>query len=174
MDITPIMTGVLSAAASAFNDCGRTPGRVELTPGNLPAWDDCCEGQLYVRVMELYPTGGQNSPFPQIDASQRGAASALCKIHMMAVHVGVGILRCAATVDDDGTAPTPARVTNDAVLMYEDSATLLNALVCDVPSVKGILSMKLDRWTPLGVEGGCAGGEWGAYFAVDPCLCAGG
>lgn len=171
MDLTPINTGILSAAASALNDEGRAPGRVELTPGNVPAWDDCCKGQLYLRTIEVYATAGRNTPFPQIDTSQSGAAGSRCTIHALAVHIGLGILRCAATLDSQGKAPTPARVTNDAVQMYDDMNTLLNVLVCDVPSVKGVMALKIDRWQPSGVEGGCVGGEWGAYYAIDPCLC---
>lgn len=171
-DITPILQSVLSAASSALNEEHRSPARVEMTPGTLPAWDDCCDGQLYLRVIEVYPTAGKNSPFPQIDVSQSGAAGSACSIHALAVHIGLGVIRCAATVDDAGNSPTTVAVTSDAVLMLDDMATLLDVLVCVVPStIRGIQGMKLDRWIPQGVEGGCHGGEWGAFFAVNPCLC---
>lgn len=171
LDLEPILQGILSAASSAMNEAGRTPGRVELTPGALPAWDDCCEGQLYLRIIEVYPTMGKNSPFPQIDAAQVGAAGGQCSIHMLAVHIALGILRCAATVDSNGKSPTPAQVTTDAGLMMDDMSTLLDVLVCDSQTVAGVKSLKMDRWTPTPNEGGCVGGEWGAYIAVDPCLC---
>lgn len=171
-DLTPTLQGILSAAASALNEAGREPGRIELTPGNLPAWDDCCDGQLYLRVVEVYPTAGKNSPFPQLDAAQSGAAGSVCSIHALAVHIGLGIIRCAATLDQDGNSPTSAAVTADAVLMLADMAALLDVLVCTVPSIRGVMALKMDRWIPQGVDGGCAGGEWGAYFAVNPCLCS--
>lgn len=169
-DYTPILQSILSAAASALNAEERPTGRVELTPGSLPAWDDCCEGQLYLRVPDVYPTAGKNSPFPQKDSSQAGVNLA-CAVHGLAVHIGLGVLRCAETVDDNGNAPTPAEVTADAEQMLADMATLLDVLVCIAPRLDGILSLKIDQWNPLGVEGGCAGGEWSAYLWVDPCVC---
>lgn len=171
-DLTPVMTGILSAAASTLNDENRSPGRVELTPGAVPAWDDCCAGQLYARVIEVFPTAGKESPFPQIDSRQRGTADAVCKIHAYALHFGLGVLRCAATVNDQGVAPSSAQVTNDAVLMYADSRSLLAVLMCDVASVRGVHQIKLGRWTPLGVEGGCMGGEWDAFVMISACGCA--
>lgn len=169
-DYSVILKSILSAAASSLNAAGRPPGRVELTPGLLPAWDDCCEGQLYVRMIEAYPTAGQNAPFPAIDVQQRGVG-AHCGFHLLAVHIGLGIIRCAATVDDQGNPPTSAEVTADADALLEDMADLLDVLVCESQGTPGIQALKIDRWTPSGPEGGCAGGEWGAYIALDPCLC---
>lgn len=168
-DYTPILDGILSAASSALNAQGRATGRVERTPGLLPAWDDCCEGQLYLRVIEIFPSG---APFPQFDAAQKGPGGA-CSIHMLAFRLGLGVLRCAATLDDDGNAPYPEHVTGDADEMLLDMATLLDVLVCTAAKLPGVLAMKMDRWQPQGVEGGCHGGEWGVYFALDPCLCNG-
>jgi hypothetical protein len=173
-DYTSILQGFLSVANTALTDAGRPPGRAELTPGLRPAWDDCCDGQLYLRVIEVYPTAGQNAPFPQIDASQRGAAGGQCAIHGLAVHIGLGIIRCAATVREDGTAPSPEEVSADARLMLQDMDTLLDVLLCKAPQeefYKGVEGLKMDRWMPQGVEGGCAGGEWGVYLWVDPCVC---
>lgn len=167
-DLTPLLNGVLSAAASALEEQGRPTGRVERTPGLLPAWDDCCAGQLYLRVIEVFPT----APFPQFDAAQKGAAGSVCAIHMLAVRIGLGIIRCAAVLDDKGRPPTPARVQADADEMMDDMATLLDVLVCTVAKMPGVLAFKMDRWQPQGVDGSCHGGEWGAYLAVDPCLCS--
>lgn len=171
-DYVVVLQGILSAAASVFNQPGQNkPGRVELTPGLLPAWDDCCGGQLYLRTIEVYPTAGKNSPFPAIDTQQTGAAGSMCGFHLVAVHIGLGMIRCAATVDDDGNAPTPAAVSENANTMLDDMATLLDVLVCDAPKIPGVLALKVDRWVPQGVQGGCHGGEWGAFLAMDPCLC---
>ena len=142
------------------------PGRIELTPGGLPAWDDCCAGQLYLRVREVFPTG----PFPSFDAVQKGV-NPKCSIHMVAVSLAMGMIRCAATVDENGNSPSPAEVTADADEMLDDMATLLDVIVCEVKGVRGVMAMKLDRWVPQGPNGGCHGGEWGFMIAVDPCLC---
>lgn len=164
----PTLFGVLDKAKVALAD--NPTGRVELTPGIQPAWDDCCEGQLYLRIIEIFPTMGKESPFPRIDASQRGAAGSACTIHALAIHLGLGILRCAAVVQKDG-APTDVQVSADASQMVDDMDTLLDVIICQVPGVTGVMQTKLDRWVPLGPEGGCAGGEWSFYIAVDPCLC---
>ena len=166
MDLKPILQGILSANASAFVEAGTPPGRVELTPGLLPAWDDCCQGQLYLRVREVFPTG----PFPSFDSAQKGVNSA-CAIKLLSVSFAVGMMRCAATLDDNGNSPTPEQVSADGNLMLDDMNTILQTLVCTVPTIKGIQSLKMDRWVPQGVNGGCHGGEWGAMIAVDPCLC---
>lgn len=172
---TEILQGVLSTVHTALDDAGRPPGRAELVPGLRPAWDDCCDGQLYLRVIEVYPTAGSNAPFPQIDTQQRGAAGGLCAIHGVAVHIGVGVIRCVATIRDDGSAPSPEEVSADGDLMLKDMDTLLDALLCKVPQAdfytSAIHGLKMDRWQPQGAEGGCAGGEWGVYLWIDPCLC---
>lgn len=168
-DYTPILAAILEEARLALAE--NPPARVELTPGLLPAWDDCCAGQLYLRVIEIYPTAGVGAAFPAIDSSQRGAGLA-CAVKLMAVHIGLGVIRCAHTVDDNGNPPTPAEVTADASEMLDDMSALLDVIVCQVPGVSGVMQVKLDRWQPQGVEGGCHGGEWGAYLAIDPCLCS--
>lgn len=166
-DLKPVLKGILSAAASAFEEAGTPPGRVELSPGNLPAWDDCCEGQLYIRVLEIFPSG---APFPEFDSDQKGAAGK-CAIKLMAVHLGLGMIRCAHTLDDDGHAPTPEEVTEDGDEMLDDMQTLLDVIVCELESIKGVMKVKLDRWSPQGVQGDCHGGEWAFFIAMDPCLC---
>lgn len=166
MDLRPILHSILSASASAFEEAGTPPGRVELTPGRLPAWDDCCAGQLYLRVREVFPTG----PFPSFDATQKGVNSQ-CAIKMVGVSFAVGMMRCAAILDDNGNAPSPADVSADGDEMLDDMSIILNTLVCVAPTLPGVLSLKMDRWMPQGTEGMCHGGEWGAMIAVDPCLC---
>lgn len=176
-DYAPIMRGILSAASSALTLEDRPVTRVELTPGNLPAWDDCCAGQLFLRVIEVFPTmgttpgGGTGVAFPQIDTAQRGAAGGRCAIHMLAVHVAIGVMRCAHTVMDSGIPPTPSEVSEDGELMLADMATLLDVIVCDLDQIRGVHRVKVGKWSPLGVNGGCHGGEWDAYLAVDPCTC---
>lgn len=165
-DLTPVLTGILSAGSSAFNEAGTPPGRVELTPGNLPAWDDCCAGQLYLRVVEIFPSG---SPFPVFDSAQAGAAGK-CAVKLMAVHLAIGIIRCAHSIDGDGDAPTPQQVTSDGYQMIEDMQILLDVIMCQVETIRKVMKVKLDRWAPQGVNGGCHGGEWNFFIAVDPCL----
>lgn len=168
-DYGPTLTSVLSAASSALNAEGRPTGRVTLSPGGPVAWDDCCEGQLYLRVIEVYPTmGSSGAPFPQIDSAQKGVG---CGVKMLALHLGLGVLRCAATLDSDGNAPSDAAMSADTLAASADLSTLLDVIACTVPTLPGVQQMKVGRWQPQGVQGGCHGGEWDFYLAVDPCLC---
>lgn len=166
----PLLTGILSAAASSLTAAGVPAGLVHLSPGLLPAWDNCCEGsgQLWLRVMETYPTAGVGAAFPQIDTAQKGVG---CSINLLALHLGLGVMRCAHTVSDQGVFPTAAQMSSDALNTLDDLGLLLDVITCEVPALRGAMSVKVDRWTPQGVQGGCVGGEWGFYVAFDPCLC---
>lgn len=172
-DIEPLMTGILSAAASSLNAAGVTPGLVHLSPGNLPAYDNCCEGggQLWLRLKETYPSAGIGAAFPQIDTAQKGAAGGACSVHALALNLGLGVMRCAHTIDSNGVPPTAAEMTGDALATYDDLGLLLDVIVCDVPTLAPAMTVKVDRWTPQGVQGGCVGGEWGFYVGFDPCVC---
>ncbi len=169
-DYTPILGSIVSATATALTDAGVPVGLAHVSPGQLPAWDDCCAGQLYLRVIEVFPTAGTNAPFPQIDQAQRGAGIA-CAINMLAFHLGLGVMRCAHTVDEQGITPTATELTEDAYATMGDLSILLNVIVCNVPGITGVQQVKVGRWLPQGVLGGCVGGEWDFYIAVDPCLC---
>lgn len=160
-----ILYDILEQARLGLSDAGAEPGRVVLAPGVQEVWDDCCEGQLYIRVIDVFPT----ATFPQFDPAQQGANLA-CAIKMLNYHIGLGVVRCAATVNDAGEAPSAAQVSADGSVMVEDLQTLLKVITCKVPLVKGVMKVKVDRWTPKGVQGGCHGGEWGVHLAVDPCL----
>lgn len=171
--LEPLLTGILSAAASRINDQSSPPSLIHLVPGALPAWDDCCAGggQMYLRIVEVFPTAGQGpsgAPFPQFDTAQRGVG---CGITVIALHLAVGVIRCVHTLDDHGTPPTAAQMNGDALAIADDLAVLLDFLACDLPSVPGVMAKKVGRWTPQGAQGGCGGGEWDFYVAADPCLC---
>jgi hypothetical protein len=171
-DFEPVLTSILSAASSALNEAGVPAGLVSLTPGTSPAWDNCCEGggQLWLRVVEVYPTAGTGSAFPQVDTAQKGVGAG-CGIHLLAVRLALGVMRCAHTISDQGVPPTAAEMSSDALATLDDLGILLDVIGCTIPTLTGVLGAKVDRWTPQGVLGGCAGGEWGFYIAVDPCLC---
>lgn len=166
----PLMTSILSVAASALNEAEVPAHLVHLSPGNLPAWDGCCSGggQLWLRLAEAYPSAGIGAAFPAIDAAQRGVG---CGVNLLALRLGLGIMRCAHTIDSRGKAPTSAQMSGDALATYDDLGLLLDVITCEVPTLPGAMSVKVDRWTPQGVQGGCVGGEWGFYVAFDPCLC---
>lgn len=169
--IGQIMVDVLTCASDALTDEGRPVAREILTPGELPAWDECCDGFLYVRLITMYPTAGQSAPFPQQDTRPGN-----CKPIMMASQLGIGVLRCAAVVDDNGKAPTAATLTTEARGMTKDASIILSAIKCCIaPMVDAdgslVQQVVLGSWLPLGPEGGCTGGEWTLTVAHGTCGC---
>jgi hypothetical protein len=138
-------------------------------PGATAPWDACgtvdggAEGQAWVAVQRVYPT----DRFPaQVAEAHR------CVPSGYGAEVVVGILRCAATVDDSGRAPTGDRVTVDAVKVSRDRQIILETIVCclfgDDPDPGGF---RLGAWEPLGPNGGCVGGQWRLDVALPACRC---
>lgn len=162
--IAPAETFILGEVEKALKNDGRAVGLAHLAPGAEVAWDDCCKGQLWVRTVEVYPTMN-GSPFPNQDLRQAG-----CGVEMLAVQIGVGVMRCAATLNDQGQPPSAAQMTKDAVGILQDQATVLHTLTC-LPGNGYIKKLLINRWTPQGPSGSCAGGEWTAYIAVGVCPC---
>lgn len=128
-------------------------GRVVMSPGNLPAWDDCCEGQLYVRVVSVAP----------VVQSPRPAGSVFCGVLAFQVTLALGVIRCAATMNDQGIPPSAVQVSNDGWQMTQDLADLEQAMLCNDNTHTVI------GWQPQGVEGGCHGGEWQFNVRVNTC-----
>lgn len=129
---------------TAYNGLTVKPGRSVVVAGNNVAWDDCCDGQLSVRVVTVTPI-------------YKGSPMNGCPVGTEMV-LGVGIVRCISTLDDRGMPPTEAEMMEDGSVMLRDMRELGNALQC--VTVPGALASWMGEWTPLGAMGGCAGGEW--------------
>lgn len=123
------------------------PGR-QFVASFAVAFDDCCEsgGQVWTRVIESGPLD-QDQPMTKCATPMR-------------LHVGVGIVRCAHTLDDQGNPPPADALTTEAHQAVLDMEALRAAAVCCVNS-----RLQLVRWTPLG-GGGCVGGEWDLWVPV--------
>lgn len=112
-------------------------GRIVIAPGKAVAWDNCCEGQLYVRVSEI-----------QSRATRTGCAPTFL------TSIEMGIVRCAATINDAGYPPSATQVTDDALEAYQDMRDMKAAILASEHT------NSIASWRPLGVSGGCHGGEW--------------
>lgn len=124
----------------------RQPGRVvRVAPGVAPAFDDCCEGQLYTRVVSMVPA---------VEKVPNGAG-VRCNVPAWSVTIGLGMIRCAHTLDDHGDAPAADLVTEDGYEMLDDMLALQEAILHDDAPTRSVLG-----WNPLEEEGGCHGGEW--------------
>lgn len=120
------------------------PGRAVLAPGVNVAWDDCCEGQLAVRVVNTVPQFQRNA--------RQG-----CPVGFL-VTLGVSLVRCVSTVNDQGQPPSPWEMDHDGETLMRDMGQIAKALQCFKP--ENALSSYLGEWAPAGPLGGCAGGEW--------------
>lgn len=153
--ISEKMQELLDCAEEVLTDAGVEPGRILLNPGAESVWDDCCAGQLWVRAGIVTPT---------VNGSRGN-----CGVTAIKVPLYLGILRCAAVVDAEGNAPPVEDMTADTVREMADMELLLKAINCCLTKT----GMTVVNWNPLGVEGGCAGGEWQLElsFAVPGCDC---
>ncbi len=137
-----LLDAVLEAAYASLDP---KPGRSIVAPGSNVAHDDCCDGQVHVRLVSAVPNyaGTRNSTGCPVSFD---------------LTLGIGVVRCAAVVDDRGRAPTSAQVTGDGHQMLQDMADLAGTLQDWKP--EEALSAQLGSWNPTGPQGGCTGGEW--------------
>ena len=110
--------------------------RVYIAPGDEVAWDPSCEGQLYVRIVTSTANRPEHCDGPKT------------------VIYGLGVVRCVATVDDQGVPPSPNRMTQDALVLQTDRRDL-ECFLTDAVKTTGIM-----EWSAMGPEGGAALGEW--------------
>jgi hypothetical protein len=148
----------LHAVLGCVHDALREPvGRVVVMPGASVVWDDCCEGQLWVRVVSVVGAGTLTKSAMQPCAP------------LYQVNLTVGVVRCAAVIDSQGNPPTPAVMTHDADTTLRDFADVVTGLVCCASKVPEISALRVESWAPVGVDGGCVGGEVSASFRMALC-----
>lgn len=155
------MWALLLCANGALIEAGVPVGKAFVNPGETVPDDECCEGQLAVRIVERFPS----RTFPSIDTTASN-----CNPMFWAVQLGVSVLRCAHVLDDNGVFPTGEEMTADAFAMNRDAALIETAIrCCWVP--RGTEKKMIQGWRPKETEGGCMGGEWLVYYAQPSCSC---
>ena len=138
-----------SAGAGPVCWCG-------LFHGDTVPWDYCGEcgggkcGMAWVRLVGASPYS--SFPEPIIDVR--------CQ-RPLAYYVEVGAMRCMPVADEDGTLPPPEVSVPYVLDVYRDMAALHRALLCCPVS-----DVAVETYLPL-QGGGCAGGAWTAYLAID-------
>lgn len=145
----PVTAYLHALLARAEERLDPTPELVIVSPGANVAWDNCC-GQLWARIVNYTPPTGARQV--------RKADGSLCSPRRQAT-IEIGVLRCVAVVNDQGNPPTEAELNADGEQVLLDAEALWQMLSCEV-KVREVI-----RWTPLGPQGGCAGGHW--QFTVD-------
>lgn len=132
------------------------PCRVSLYPGGEVPWDSCEispageDGQLWAAVQSVIKT------VPSEAGSCNGRFQVTAEI---------GVVRCAAKPQDDGTMPSVAEVEADARQQAADSDKIREAVECCITAVEGL---ELASWTPA-LGGGCVGGFWTLTGVWDGC-----
>lgn len=129
-----------------------------LAPGTSAAWDDCCAGRLWVRVVG-------------VDADERPAgrtrAAAMCKVTEWRVRLEVAVIRCVATINDQGVPPSARQMGEDEAMLLRDMGEMQAALQdAELPRDSWLT---LGSWSPLGPDGGCAGGQWIVTVTLPDC-----
>ncbi len=155
----------------AFSSEGRPVCRCSLVPGLTAAWDKCCEcdcdseGQAWVSIPRIYPSGSRDAPFP---AQQTSAFR--CGTALLAVEFELGVLRCSQALGIDGEPPSAERLQFEAVRALQDHQTMLRAVLCCF--IGGFYPKSspwvLGEWTPLGPRGGCTGGSMRLTISTGP------
>lgn len=152
-----VSRALASVSLKASQTLSPRPGRtVLIAPGATVAHDDCCRGQVWARLVTI-------QPMPSNDPRSRPGMD-VCAIPELVATMELGIIRCAATVNDHGQAPSELQITADGEQSIKDMAALLGVLRCE-PGLRSLIG-----WTPTGPEGGCHGGFWTFTKLIPNCL----
>lgn len=132
------------------------PQFVGIMPGRLVPHDYCgtagCGGMAYVRLVSTFPSVNGVTPNPTPLPNSP-----------LAFNVVVGIIRCAPQPSSRGIPPGVSDQFEAARLQTADMEVLYRTLECCLRDQKGAVG----SYTPIGPDGGCLGGEWGATFPED-------
>lgn len=154
----PVREAMSDLLAAVDVELRHEVGSQFLAPGEQVAWDNCCDdgngggGQLWVRCISVFPG------WPKQDSDQK------CNVRLATAVLGVGIVRCAHTLDDQGNAPSGDDMTADATRIMEDMEDVFSGVVENFEWTANI-----GQWMPVGPDGGCAGGEWSVSVRLQPC-----
>ena len=130
---------------------------ISIARGSSVAWDECCEGQLWGRLVNIQPM--PNTNFARTPGLQP------CSMPAFVGTFEIGILRCATAFNDNsGMAPSAHQITREGTQGVRDMAAILSILRCD-EGVRGFT-----QWIPLGPEGGCFGGIIQFTALIPNCL----
>lgn len=124
-------------------------------PGADVSWEYCGEcsggkcGMGYVRMGGVFPY----ATFPLAVVDDR------C-VKPLAWAIEVGALRC-LTIPEDGSIASPAEMAEVTIKQMLDATALYKAIKCCG------LEIAVEAYRPSGPAGGCVGGSWIAYAAVN-------
>lgn len=145
---------------------GGSPARCCVVAGNAVALDDCCDGTAWVRFEQI--EGSDLDAFPGPSNLQ---STGSCGQTIAAITVGIGVMRCASTMDEDGNAPDCAALEHEALIMASDIDALFKTAHCCADEAQGVILSSIGQYSPQGPQGGCVGGELQIVFGIELCPC---
>jgi len=136
------------AVAALEASAGGAPARRYVSDGPMLAWD--CE-QVAVTAESTFGHQG-NISAPVVDPVQ-------C-LAMRGAVLGVWVVRCAPTMDDDGEPPAAAAINANAAVVLADPTVVFDALAAALRDGTwlGAHGLAFEEWTGIGPEGGLTGG----------------
>lgn len=148
----------------------------------------CAEEQIDVPVCRTFINPGPDAPHDVCSKQRDGSDGQMWVGHLFsnegwpvptglpttcaapfADQIEIGIVRCAAKVNDQGEAPPADEVTADAYQQQADRIALRNAIQC-CWSVDNLNIVIID-WTAIPPTGGCVGGVWTLSVRDGGCNC---
>lgn len=168
--VMPIARQLLECFEAELAKVEFPPLDVQFMAGIAPFADvsqhrnQCCEGLGWVRIDSFLPSSGT---FPQQDETAQAKGTAA-----WALVLEMGVFRCAPTPGGDGIA-SGAQWENLVQQTMDDAAAMRRAICCleSTPGRKR-QSVLPGTWTPLDVQGGCAGGYMTVTVRGPACDCA--
>jgi hypothetical protein len=170
--VMPLARQLLDCFDTELDKVPFPPLDVQLRPGAAPYADisqlrnECCEGLGWVRIDSFYPS---STAFPAQDEAPpaKGGTSA------WAITFELGVFRCAPTPGENDI--TSGAQWDDLVQQQmDDAAAMRRAICCLEVALRGRQRVLPGIWTPLDIQGGCAGGFMPVTVrALAPCDCEG-
>lgn len=148
--------------------CGVVERFCRLVPGDI-AWDQCDCGMFAQTITAPYPSN--TFPTPASDQPQTE-----CGPLLIVYPVTAELVRCAPTVDDEGTAPTCAELETAARTLECDRQALRLGVTCaltDLRDTDRIIEFTVGEAASTGPQGGCVGVSLTYRIGVPNVCCTG-
>lgn len=161
--VLKIMSDALDTLGQDSDCCALNPEvcRTAVYLGGEVPWDSCdsgCaggkNGMLWAQLVRIDPVTG--------DPGAGNCAS-------FAWTIEFGIVRCVAGPDQSGNPPSETAVAADAAQQIADADAIFAALSCCASRSDALRDATVSSWTPLGPDGGCAGGTWSMRGRLNVC-----
>lgn len=141
----------------------QAPARAYVSMG-VPAWDDCCDGQLVVWWSRVYGS----STFPDADTRP-----IVCQSPWTVVEVNVEIVRCIPGSDRNGNPPSVESLEEAARVANVDARAVWTAVQCCLVNHREVWEARVTGQVVAGPDGGCVGSRLTILVGViDGCACS--